>query len=83
MSENINDKATENEDVEGHRMKHAPVDERRHQGEVEDVEGHRMKHAPVDERRHQGEVEDVEGHAMRQAPAEGLSDDGIDFERPR
>jgi hypothetical protein len=42
-----------------------------------------MKHAPVDERRHQGEVEDVEGHAMRQAPAEGLSDDGIDFERPR
>ncbi len=65
MSENINENITEpaDDDVEGHRVRQAPVDERARQGLVED--------------------DDVEGHVLRQAPADEVSDDGIDFERPR
>jgi hypothetical protein len=51
----------------------------------DDVEAHRVRNAPVDERVRPGLVEDddVEGHAVRQAPADDVTDEGIDFERPR
>ena len=54
-------------------------------GPDDDVEGHRVRQAPVDERVRQGLVEDddVEGHRVRQAPADDVTDEGIDFERPR
>jgi hypothetical protein len=96
MSENTNENTTEElQDVEAHRVRQAPVDDRVKSGggagavEDEDVEGHRVRQAPVDERVKSGgggglvEDEDVEGHAVRQAPADDVSDDGIDFERPR
>jgi hypothetical protein len=55
------------------------------QSHQDDVEGHRVHQAPVDERVRQGLIEDddVEGHAVRQAPADEVTDEGIDFERPR
>jgi hypothetical protein len=43
----------------------------------EDVEGHRLRPG------HLIEDDDVEGHAVRQAPADDVTDEGIDFERPR
>jgi hypothetical protein len=53
-NENTNENTTENTDsadVEGHRLRHAPVDERTRPGLIEDddVEGHAVRQAPADE----------------------------------
>jgi hypothetical protein len=87
MSENTNENTTDTADVEGHRMRQAPVDDRTRPGlaEDDDVEGHRVRQAPVDERTRPGLIEDddVEGHAFRQAPADDVTDEGTEFDRPR
>jgi hypothetical protein len=81
MNDDQKNQTGADEDVEGHVRRHAPVEDVRRHDEL-DVEGHVRRHAPVEDVRRHDEL-DVEGHVMRQAPAEDLSDDGIDFERPR
>jgi hypothetical protein len=52
MTENINENTTapDEDDVEGHRVHQAPVDERTKTGLVDDdVEGHAVRQAPADD----------------------------------
>jgi hypothetical protein len=52
--------------------------------DTEDMEGHLLHQAPVDELQQPDPVEeDVEGHLLRQSPAEGMVEDGLDYDRPR